>query len=227
MKCAVHPEVDATGFCRNCGKAMCSECARPVRDTLYCENCLAAGMGMASPQPPDPASDPYSAPNYQTNFVPPATVVPPVNPGRPSAAVAFMLGLFPGLGAVYNGEYNKALIHVVVFTALVFGLANSDDLSAGAIVVLSLLLTGFVFYMAFDSMRVAQAKVTGQSVDDPLSNVTKNLPIGPIILIGLGALFLLNNFHIFDYFHFSIGRLWPLFLVGAGVLMFRNRIGRS
>ena len=36
MKCAVHPEVDATGFCRNCGKAMCSVCARPVREVLYC-----------------------------------------------------------------------------------------------------------------------------------------------------------------------------------------------
>ena len=32
MKCAVHPEVDATGFCRNCGKAMCPACVRPVRD---------------------------------------------------------------------------------------------------------------------------------------------------------------------------------------------------
>ena len=50
MKCAVHPEVDATGFCRNCGKALCAECARPVREVLYCENCLAAGMGMTAPQ---------------------------------------------------------------------------------------------------------------------------------------------------------------------------------
>ena len=32
MKCAVHGEVDATGFCRNCGKAMCAACVRPVRD---------------------------------------------------------------------------------------------------------------------------------------------------------------------------------------------------
>src|SRR5262249_59045845 len=141
------------------GRALCLVGAVPIRDVLYCENFLAAGMGMASPQLPASVSDPYSASGYQTNFVPPVTGVPPANPGRPSGAIAFMLGLFPGLGAVYNGEYNKALIHVVVFTALVFGLANSDDLSAGAIVVLSLLLAGFVFYMAFDAMRVAQAKV--------------------------------------------------------------------
>jgi hypothetical protein len=184
-------------------------------------------MGMATPQPPAAVSDPYSAPSYQTNFVPTATAVPPANPGRPSGAVAFMLGLFPGLGAVYNGEYNKALIHVVVFTALVFGLANSDDLSGAAITVLSLLLGGFVLYMAFDSMRVAQSKVTGEAVNDPLNDLSKKLPIGPIILIGLGALFLLNNFRIFDFLHISLGRLWPLFIIGAGVLMFRNRASRS
>ena len=41
MKCAVHSEVDAVGYCRNCGKALCSACVRPVRDVLYCEDCLA------------------------------------------------------------------------------------------------------------------------------------------------------------------------------------------
>src|SRR5438128_5080564 len=118
MKCAVHPEVDATGFCRNCGKALCAECARPVREVLYCENCLATGMGMAPPPSQPAANNPYSPPTYtQPGFVPPATPLP-VLPGRPSGAIAFMLGLFPGLGAVYNGEYNKALIHIVIFCAL-------------------------------------------------------------------------------------------------------------
>jgi len=39
MNCAVHSDVDAVGYCRNCGKAMCSTCVRPVRDVLYCEDC--------------------------------------------------------------------------------------------------------------------------------------------------------------------------------------------
>src|SRR5262249_17437446 len=104
MKCAVHSEVDATGFCRNCGKAMCSVCARPVREVLYCENCLATGMGMPAPPAAVTAvQDPYSAPGY---IPPPVAAVPPPQPGRSSGAIAFMLGMFPGLGAVYNGEYN-------------------------------------------------------------------------------------------------------------------------
>ena len=41
MKCAVHPEVDATGYCRNCGKALCTGCSREVRGMIYCESCLA------------------------------------------------------------------------------------------------------------------------------------------------------------------------------------------
>ncbi|HLK04967.1 MAG TPA: DUF5668 domain-containing protein [Candidatus Acidoferrum sp.] len=229
MKCAVHPEVDATGFCRNCGKALCSVCARPVREVLYCENCLALGMGMPAaptpqPTPPLPA-DPYSAPAY---IPPPVVAVPPPQPGRSSGAIAFILGfILPGLGAVYNGEYNKALIHIVIFASLIFGLANSDNLSDGAIVMLALLLAGFVFYTAFDSMRVAQAKATGQPVSaDPLESIGRTLPMGPVILIGIGVLMLLNNFRIFDFLHLSFVRLWPLVLIGAGIMMFRNRASR-
>lgn len=41
MKCAEHVDVDATGYCRQCGKALCPACTRDVRGALYCENCLA------------------------------------------------------------------------------------------------------------------------------------------------------------------------------------------
>jgi hypothetical protein len=202
MKCAVHSEVDAVGYCRNCGKAMCTACSRPVREVLYCEDCLAAiaGIPAAAPDLPPPGAPPRAA-------------------GSPG--IAFVLGLFPGLGAVYNAEYNKALIHIVVFAAMIWGL--NSDIGDGADLVLSLLLTGFVLYMAFDAQRTARAKMLGESRVDPLEAITKNRPVGPIILIGLGVLFLLNNFAWFSFY--KIGRLlWPLVLIGVGVLMFRNRL---
>src|SRR5712691_11811396 len=96
MKCAVHAEVDATGYCRNCGKALCPACARDVRGILYCEACLADIL--TKPQPPA---------------------------GGPSPGLAFGLGFVPGLGAVYNGEYTKALVHVLIFAAFI-GALNSD-----------------------------------------------------------------------------------------------------
>src|SRR5947199_10791478 len=111
MNCAVHTDVDAVGYCRNCGKAMCPVCVRPVRDVLYCEDCLATIMGI-------PGAAPASAPGA----FPPAGVPPH---STSSAGVAFVLAFFPGLGAVYNAEYNKSLNHNVVFDAIIV-IFNSD-----------------------------------------------------------------------------------------------------
>lgn len=212
MKCAVHSEVDAVGYCRNCGKAMCSTCVRPVRDVLYCEDCLATIMGI-------PGAIPAVEPG--AGIPAPPAVAPVPRRSVSSPGIAFVLGLFPGLGAVYNGEYNKALIHIVVFAAMIVGL--SSDIGDSADVVLSLLLAGFVLYMAFDAMRVAKARNLGEVPTDPLESWSKNRPVGPIILIVLGALFLLNNFNWFPFYR--IGRLWPLILIAVGALMFRNRLG--
>jgi hypothetical protein len=213
MKCAVHSEADAVGYCRNCGKAMCSACVRPVRDVLYCEDCLATIMGI-----------PGAPPAGGANVAPPsASALPPapVQTSRGnSAGAAFILGFIPGLGAVYNGEYNKALIHIVVFAAMIVGL--NSDIGDSAEVVLSLLLAGFVLYMAFDAHRTARAKLAGETSLDPIESWSKNRPVGPMILIALGALFLLNNFSWFPFYR--IGRLWPLILIGVGVLLFRNRL---
>ena len=52
MNCAVHTDVPATGYCRNCGKALCPQCPREVRGALYCEDCL-AGL-LTSPAAPEP-----------------------------------------------------------------------------------------------------------------------------------------------------------------------------
>ena len=214
MKCAVHSDVDAVGYCRNCGKAMCSTCVRPVRDVLYCEDCLATIMGIPGAAPAALGPETPAPGTVPPGPVPPRSVSSP--------GVAFVLGFFPGLGAVYNGEYNKALIHIVVFAAMIVGL--NSDIGDSAETILALLLAGFIFYMAFDAMRIAKARNLGEAPVDPLESWSKNRPVGPIILIGLGVLFLLNNFSWFPFYR--IGRLWPLVLIGVGVLMFRNRLSR-
>jgi len=93
MKCAVHSEVDATGYCRNCGKALCGVCVRPVHDVLYCEDCLASVLG--HPAAPQAAA-----------FAPADTTAQAAHAGASdgkkynSSGVAFILGFFPGMGAV-------------------------------------------------------------------------------------------------------------------------------
>jgi TM2 domain-containing membrane protein YozV len=221
MKCAVHSEVDAVGYCRNCGKAMCATCVRPVRDVLYCEDCLATIMGI----PGAAAASTSSAGSSSAASLPPASagaagVAAPHQAGNPG--LAFFLGfLFPGLGAVYNGQYNKALIHIAVFATIILGL--SSDMDGGMKAVLGILLGGFVFYMAFDALRTAQAQGRGEVLADPLQTWSKERPVGPIILIVVGALFLLNNFDLFPFYR--IERFWPLVLIAVGILMFRNRLG--
>jgi cell wall-active antibiotic response 4TMS protein YvqF/B-box zinc finger protein len=217
MRCAVHPEVEASGYCRNCGKALCAACVRPVRDVLYCEDCLAniTGLGPAATTGPSPSGTATPGPAEPMATPPPASTAG--NPG-----IAFLLGLVPGLGAIYNGEYNKALIHIVVFAAIIVGL--SSDIGSGATTALAFVLVGFIFYMAIDAMRTVKARNAGQVTPDPLESWSKSRPVGPIILIAVGGLFLLNNFGFFDYFRVR-QLFWPLVLIGVGVLMLRNRVG--
>jgi len=217
MNCAVHPEVQASGFCRNCGKAMCAACVRPVRDVLYCEDCLAKVVGLPTPPVAMTEIEPGGVGGVPATIPPPAPG--PKLEGNPG--IAFLLGLVPGLGAIYNGEYNKALIHIVVFAAIIVGL--NSDLGDGGETALAFVLVGFIFYMAIDAMRTVKARNTGEVVQDPLESWSKTRPVGPIILIAAGGLFLLNNFGFFDFFRVR-QIFWPLILIGVGVLMLKNRM---
>ena len=213
MNCAVHADTEASGYCRNCGKAMCAACSHRVRDVLYCEDCLAQHVGLPSASGPAPgaAADPGG-------FAPP---VAPKQKQSGAPVVAFLLGFIPGLGAIYNGEYNKAIIHVVVFGALILGIASDLGDSIQGLLVFALAVAPF--YMAIDAMRSAKAKATGQPLADPFENWSGQRPLGPIILIGIGALFLLNNFGFFEFFR--VRQIFvPLLLIGIGFFMLKNRV---
>ena len=191
MKCAVHSEVDAAGFCRNCGKALCDQCKRDVRGILYCEACLADLL--TKPQPA---------------------------PAGPSPGLAAVLGFVPGLGAVYNGDYTKAVIHVVIFVAFI-GALNSD-LGEPADSIFGVSMAAFFCYMAIDSYRVAKARALGQAPPTALTELGKDMPIGPLILIGLGVVFLLQKMHILQLRR--VFEYWPLLLIAIGVLLLWKRV---
>ena len=50
MNCATHNTVAAVAYCRTCGKPLCAVCARDVRGTKFCEQCLADRIGDALPR---------------------------------------------------------------------------------------------------------------------------------------------------------------------------------
>jgi hypothetical protein len=202
MTCAVHTDREATGYCRNCGKALCPECTREVRGALYCEDCLANVL--AGPLGPAGAGA--------------AGARPDVNP-----ALAATLGFIPGLGAVYNGEYVKALIQVLVFGGLIAGV--SSDMPSGYIAFLSIALGCFYCYMPIDSYRVAKARQLGQAEPRGIVEAKNARPIGAFVLILMGVLFLLSNFGLLQADWFE--KAWPVGLIALGGWIIWDRTRRN
>src|SRR5260370_8223189 len=110
MKCAVHPDADAIGYCRNCGKALCAVCVRPVRDVLYCEDCLARVMGIPpAAQPGAAAPLPPAIPASGVAAAPAATGL------APSPLLAFFLVFLPGPPSFYHHHFVHGTLHLATF----------------------------------------------------------------------------------------------------------------
>lgn len=229
MKCAVHPDVDAVGYCRNCGKPLCSQCSREVRGALYCETCLSS---MVTPQ--------ATAAGFAPAAAAPAPGYAYVEPHGPNPATAAVLGFVPGLGAVYNGEYIKGLIHVAIFGGVI-AILNSDATPGGLQALLGIFLGVFCCYMPIEAYRTARAKRLGlpttgffgesgaarvpPAPGEPAAAPSRSNITGSIVLIVLGVILLLGTTGVLD--SLWVSRLWPLLLVAIGVAWIFTRTRRT
>src|SRR5581483_7182856 len=215
MNCYLHPETPASAFCRSCGRPLCAVCQRLADGTVYCQDHVPGATYAGQPNPASGAPNPY----FQA--VPPQMVVP----GAPSPALAFVLGWIPGVGAVYNGQYVKGLVHVVIF-ALIIGILNGDP-SGASQAFLGIILGAFVIYMPFEAYHTARRRQMGQPMEawSGLTEPTRpasRAPIGAILLIVIGVLFLLDTMHVLDFN--QIGRFWPVILILVGAWMLYSRV---
>lgn len=203
MNCLNHPETPATAYCRVCGRPLCAECRRTRQGVIYCEEHV----------PAEPASVPAGAP-------PPAG-----SPQDVSPALACLLGFIPGVGAIYNGQYAKGLVHAVIFGLLVSILSEG---AGGMEPLFGILLTAWIFYMAIEAYHTAKKRRAGEPVDEFSSLVnlhggrSAGFPTGAVLLIVLGVLLLLNTLEILHFRH--IVRYWPVLLILAGVWMLHSRL---
>ena len=214
MTCANHPEAPVAAYCRTCGKPLCAECRREAQGTIFCEE----HVPVAAAAPPPPVSGP-SAP-------PPRQPLPPyaVDPGT-SPVLAFILGFIPGVGAIYNGQYAKGLIHAVVFGIMVSILSSRAP--SGMEPLFGILLAVWIFYMAIEAYHTARKRRDGERVEEFSSLIEINrapgrLPIGPVVLIGLGGLLLLDTTDIISLDRLI--RFWPAGLILLGVYMLWARL---
>lgn len=218
MNCTVHTDVAATSYCRTCGKPMCEKCSHSVRGVVYCEDCIATRLHDTMPSAP------------ASGFVPSTAGTPVVVTSGPSPGLAGVLaGFFPfGVGAVYNGQYAKGLAHLLIFVALVLGASQGGD-TGGAIFGIGIAF--FYVYQIIDAVRSAHAVRLGQPAPDPFGLAKafgsgermdiNRVPVGALVLIGLGVLFLLNTMGLFHAYW--IHRLWPLILIVIGVWLLIKR----
>jgi B-box zinc finger len=238
MNCANHPQSPIAAYCRTCGKPLCANCTRPVMGVVYCENCLAERVGATAPLPPNPY--PQSS-SFQPSGSYPAGTIPPRTPrtSGPNPGLAGLLGGIPfGVGAIYNGQYTKGLVHLGIFVALVVAL--SSNLADYWYIILGIGMGFFVVYQILDAIHTAKAIQAGRPAPDPFGltmafssgdpqvsagqprDFVKSVPTGAVVLIALGVLFLLHNL---GWWFLRADVLGPLVMIAIGVWLLARRLG--
>ena len=75
-----------------------------------------------------------------------------------------MLGLIPGVGAIYNGQYAKGLVHAVLFGILISVL--DSHAAHGVEVIFGMALMAWWAYMVFEAYHTARKRRAGEPVDE-------------------------------------------------------------
>jgi hypothetical protein len=245
MNCAVHNQTQAVAYCRTCGKALCQECKRDVIGAIYCEPCIAARLQGSTaltttpytvPPPPPQQSIP-GAPNPVMagilGFIP---GVGAMYNGQFVKAFAHVVIFVMLIIAVNNisGVFGVLIGFFVIYMAFeayktaeakrhglpapdplgldkLFGIQESQTHSTG--------VPPIINSAAFPPMP-PQPQTTGAAQVEP-PPPSDNAPMGAVVLIALGAIFLLQNLDIL-----RIHNLWPLFLIGVGLWLAYKRTVR-
>jgi TM2 domain-containing membrane protein YozV len=135
MDCVNHTGVSATAYCQSCGKALCASCVRNAAGgQILCEPCWTAWHTFQQP---------FTAPT-----------------SGPHPTAAAVLGLIPGVGAMYNGQFFKGFIHVAIFVVLI---SITDHYP-----IFGIFIAAWILYQSFEAFHTAKSIRDGQPLPDPL-----------------------------------------------------------
>lgn len=203
--CAYHTHNAASVSCNGCGKSLCPACDHRIKGFPYCQDCIVAGVELLRS-------------NNKAIYV-------PIVKKQTSPFFATLLSLFcPGLGAAYNGQTSKALIHFVAF----IGLFQMAIVTSGSPVYV-LGFMGMWLFAALDAWRTAQViriGVTPSIAEDVLvRRFAGNAKLWGIVLTLIGFSFVLQT--LFNFQQLLSRFILPAVLIGIGVYLLIGFFKRS
>ena len=151
-------------------------------------------------------------------------------PQRPQKSPGFagVLGIFPfGVGALYNGQYTKALLYLVIFAGLTSMQGHGGQPFVG------LLLAGFIVFQFFDNIQSARAvnaaalgEVPAGAAAQPLPEIASSGSIfWGIVLIVLGVVLIMANFEVISYD--ALFDFWPIAVIVVGLKLVVDSVART
>ncbi len=207
MTCAYHPGQPVSASCQSCRRSLCRACDHRIRGLPYCQDCIVAGIELLRKQPTNPTFTTLQG-NHRTGST-----------SRRSLLVALLFSLFPGLGAVYNGQNVKAFIHFILIAGL-WTLADQFTASLEALLVAA----GALVYLfsILNACRTAQRANRGidlQLEDERIRAwLSNNIIYAGYGLIIIGSLTTINALA-----PSLLNRFWPIILVLTGTALLKVR----
>ncbi len=200
MKCHLHPDRDAAGYCVSCGNGVCSECKREVLGTVRC-------------------------PTHATSVAAPGTVARE----EKSRGLTVLFSFFPGLGHIYLGAYSRGIGFAVMFGILVTMNARGMGAMEPIFGIATAFLWFFGIFDALRICRAinAGAASTGSALGPlypaiPKPSARAGTLTWGVILVGIGALWIADRYmdmdRLLDFIGDKIGFIFialGLFLIAA------------
>ena len=199
MYCAYHTASVARVQCTSCARPLCHACDHRIKGYPYCQDCIVLGVEGLS--------------RSYDNDRP-----------RGRARLAALFAVLPGMGAVYNRQNIKAVVHFVSIIGL-FELA-SLKVAAGVFALAGL---AFYLYSIIDAYRTAMLIARGESpaVDEERfkRSLIKRAPLIGVMLIAAGLLFVVQILRPFPFV--TLARLLPVALIILGGYLLTRYFKRS
>src|SRR6266566_1415748 len=195
MYCAYHAKNPAVVQCNQCARWLCPACDHRVRGFPFCQDCIVTGVELL---------------RHRSDATPSNVLR-----RKSSPFVATLLSFVPGLGAAYNGQTSKAIVHFAIFASFFQMAVLTQGMHFFILGVL-----GTWLFAAVDACRTAQLMRAGLAPETEEDVIVQRLYGNPlawgVTLIVIGTVFLL---HTLLGVRLPMEKVLPVALVALGAYM--------